>query len=259
MKRGTPATLLIWAVAAASLAQLGAAVLSQPALSRIPADGMPPMGPNDPTVPAGTRAPDGIGVVVDRSPGAGPLSVGFWEPDSLATPLVAGTQMPVPAIVKDLDGKPFDLNAAVSRRPAVLIFYRGGWCPYCNAHLRELQRSAPTLQKMGYQILAVSTDTPQELRATLERDQIKYTLLSDDQVAVAATFGLRYKVAKSYLAHVRDDKGVDLEKRNGGYLLTPAAYIVDRTGKLRFAYVNQNASVRVGQDVLLRAAQAALQ
>jgi cyclase len=221
--------------------------------------GMPPMGVNDPSVPAGTRAPDGIGVVVARSPGAGPLRNGFWVPKTQGKPLGAGARMPSPAIVKTMAGRSFDLNAAVVRQPTVLIFYRGGWCPFCNAHLRELQASAPALRALGYQILAVSSDTPDKLRATLERNKLDYVLLSDDQVAVAAKFGLRYQVNDAYLAHLRDDKGTDLVRQNGGYLLTPAAYIVDRTGKLRFAYVNDNASVRVGQDVLLREARAALQ
>ena len=40
------------------------------------------------------------------------------------------------------DGTPFDLGAAFSEKPTVLIFYRGGWCPFCNRELGELAASA---------------------------------------------------------------------------------------------------------------------
>lgn len=41
-------------------------------------------------------------------------------------PLLIGA--PVPKVtLQTADGNPFDLNAAVSGRPSVLIFYRGGW------------------------------------------------------------------------------------------------------------------------------------
>jgi peroxiredoxin len=229
-------------MAGASIAPAGARGMPTP-----PPDGQP-----------GVRAPDGIGVVVAPSPGSGPMADGPWEPGSLATPLLAGASVPANSLVKDLRGKSFDLNAAIAAKPTVLVFYRGGWCPYCNAHLRELQKSAPQLQKMGYQILAVSTDTPEKLQGTLEKNQLEYTLLSDAKAAVTARFGLKYKVVSSYLDHVKNDHGTDLVAQNGGYLLTPAAYVLDRKGKIRFAYVNNNYAVRVGQDKLLQAAAEAL-
>jgi peroxiredoxin len=220
-----------------------------------PAQTAPP-GPAG--VAAGTAAPDGFGVTMAPSPGAGKIANGPWVDESSIQPLQAGARMPANCVVRTVDGKPFDLNAAVASKPTVLIFYRGGWCPYCNAHLRELQKSVGTLQGMGYQLLAVSTDTPAALRQTLTEDQLSYRLLSDSKVEVAAKFGLRYKVVDSYLAHVKNDHHTDLVSQNGGYLLTPGAYILDEAGVIRFAYVNNNFSVRISQDALLKAARAAL-
>jgi peroxiredoxin len=207
---------------------------------------------------AGTRAPDGVGVLVADSPGAGPMSSGPWVEGSLLEPLKAGARMPTGSIVTTIDDKSFDLNAAVASKPTVLIFYRGGWCPYCNAHLRELQKSAPALQAMGYQLLAISTDTPAGLRKTLSEDQLSYQLLSDVSLAVATQFGLKYKVQQYYLDHLSKDHDTDLVQQNGGYLLTPGAFIMDTTGVVRFAYVNTNYAVRISQDALLQAAREAL-
>jgi hypothetical protein len=57
--------------------------------------------------------------------------------------------------------------------------------------LRELQASVPELTKLGYQILAVSTDTPEEILKFNADSHLSYTLLSDTRLEVAARFGLR--------------------------------------------------------------------
>lgn len=214
-------------------------------------------------VAPGTPAPDGIGVVVApaRTPpvASAPTSgrVGAMVDASTVRPLPVGASMPAGSVVRTSAGKPFDLNAAVARQPTVLIFYRGGWCPYCNAHLRELQKSVGALKAMGYQLLAISTDTPEAVRKAETENKFDYQLLSDSQVEVAGKFGLRYKVVEDYIEHVKG-MGTDLNAVNGGYLLTPAAYVLDRAGKVRFVYANNNYTVRVSQDALLKAAKEAL-
>ncbi len=41
-------------------------------------------------------------------------------------PLPVGAEMPQ-LILKTVDGKSFDLNAAVADKPTILIFFRGEW------------------------------------------------------------------------------------------------------------------------------------
>jgi hypothetical protein len=41
-------------------------------------------------------------------------------------PALVGTAMPE-LILTAVNGSPFDLNAAITEKPTVLIFYRGGW------------------------------------------------------------------------------------------------------------------------------------
>ena len=47
------------------------------------------------------------------------------SPDAVH-PLLIGATIPR-ATLLNIDGSPFDLNAAVAEQPAILIFYRGGW------------------------------------------------------------------------------------------------------------------------------------
>jgi len=48
----------------------------------------------------------------------------------------------------------------------VILFFRGSWCPYCNAQLRAFQRAGASLDAMGVKVVALSVDdeaTTQEL------------------------------------------------------------------------------------------------
>lgn len=247
------------AQAPASTAAPSAALLAAPPPTRLD-------HPESGRIAAGTPAADGIGAVMAPATTAGEYNTKTvtyvpWEDESVIKPLAVGAMVPADSVVQTADGKRFDLNHSVASKPTILIFYRGGWCPYCNAHLRELQKSVGALQEMGYQILAVSSDTPEELKKFNENGEFTYQLLSDATLGVAGKFGLRYKLAQAYIDHVKalpNGRATDLEAKNGGYLLTPGAFVLDTKGTIRFAYVNNNYSVRVTQDKLLEAARAAL-
>jgi peroxiredoxin len=52
----------------------------------------------------------------------------------------------------------------------VVLFYRGSWCPYCNAQLRAFQRASEDLSQVGARVVALSVDdekTTEELIAKL--------------------------------------------------------------------------------------------
>jgi len=215
---------------------------------------------------AGTPAPDGIGVAVSNTATAGIMDESTmtyvpWEDASVIRPPAVGDALPDGAIVRNAAGEAFDLNAAVASRPTVLIYYRGGWCPFCNAHLHQLQESVGALTDMGYQLLAVSTDTVEALQAYEENNELDYRLFSDGDLNLATKLGLKYKVVDEYIEHVKSlppGVGFDLNERNGGYLVTPAALVLDTDGVIRFVYANNNYSVRVTQEALIEAARAAL-
>jgi Redoxin len=50
----------------------------------------------------------------------------------------AGTPLPDGDLL-DVTGQPTTLTAAFDGKPAVIVFYRGGWCPYCNIALHAYQ------------------------------------------------------------------------------------------------------------------------
>ena len=63
----------------------------------------------------------------------------------------AVTALPVGAHAPDFtvhraDGTPYLFNSQHLAAPYIVIFYRGGWCPYCNAQLADLRLVEPKLR-----------------------------------------------------------------------------------------------------------------
>jgi peroxiredoxin len=118
----------------------------------------------------------------------------------------------------------------------------------------------PKLLEMGYQILAVSADSPEYLSQSKQKHEMGYTLLSDHSMKGAMALGLAWQVNADDLKMFKE-YGIDLEKASGEkhhILPVPADYIVGTDGKIAFAYVNPDYKIRVPATVLLEAARVAL-
>jgi len=167
------------------------------------------------------------------------------KPEDIS-PLLNGEKMPA-AMLPDVTGKIFDLKKAVSEKPTILIFYRGGWCPYCSKQLAGLQQAVPELEKLGYQLIAVSTDAPAGLAQSATKEKLGYTSLSDADLNLSKQVGIAYKAPKPYwemLPKTTGGKDVDL------LLPVPAVFILDKTGVIHFEYINPDFKQRLNPDLL---------
>jgi peroxiredoxin len=114
-------------------------------------------------------------------------------------PITAGQVIP-PISLKTLDGQQFDLNAFIAGKPTVLIFYRGGWCHYCNLQLAGLQKIEPELINSGFQIIAVSPDRPEKLNESVVKHELTYRLLSDNEMTAATALGIAFHLDDAMVA-----------------------------------------------------------
>lgn len=172
-------------------------------------------------------------------------------------PLLLGSTLPDVSL-QSVDGKPVSLKEQVNGKPAILVFYRGGWCPYCNLQLSELRLITKDAEALGYQMIAISPDRPEELSRTLTRDKLDYTLLSDARADALRAFGIGFRVDDATIEKYRG-YGIDLEKASGENhhaLPVPSVFIVDANGILQFSYSHPDYKVRVPGSVVMAAAKA---
>lgn len=168
------------------------------------------------------------------------------------TPLSAGAELPdVP--LQTVQGRETTSRAALNGEPAVLVFFRGGWCPYCNRHLGNLRKIEAEVQALGYQLIAISPDSPASLRAGLEAHKAEYTLLSDSSAAFIRALGIAFEVDAETREKYRG-YGIDLEQASGQdhhLLPVPAVYVVNRDGVIQYRYANPDYKVRLDNQALL--------
>jgi peroxiredoxin len=149
----------------------------------------------------------------------------------------------------------------VAEKPSVIVFYRGGWCPYCNTHLAGLAKVEPRLAELGYQVLAISADRPGKVRETQEESAFHYRLLSDSKMEAARAFGIAFEVSDATLEKYRG-YGIDLEAVSGEahhQLPVPSVFVTGTDGIVRFAYSNPDYKVRLEPGKILHAAEQAVE
>jgi peroxiredoxin len=166
-------------------------------------------------------------------------------------PLLIGARAPNSVIVQTEQGSSTTLPQVMAGRAALLIFHRGGWCPYCDLQLSELRLIESDLKALGYQIIAITPDPPAALRTRSAKDAIGYTLLSDHSLDLIKAFGIAFKVDTSKFA-------ASAGTRPRPVLPVPAVFILDGGGTVRFQHVNPDYRVLVPKDLLLAAAKASL-
>ena len=147
----------------------------------------------------------------------------------------------------DASRTPVSLDELVKSGPAVVVFYRGGWCPYCNLALRTYQRELlPELSAFGARLVAISPQTPDESLSTAEKAGLEFTVLSDPASRLARRIGISFQQADDVLEAQRK-LGLDLTKVNAEgavELPRPTVLIVDQDRTVRFVDVQPDYTAR---------------
>jgi peroxiredoxin len=222
-------------------------------------------------LPACDRAAPGSSAAPSSAPTSTAAAHGAPTPkETTATPadklgtLAPGTGVApgqhVPdAHAQDLDGKDVTLAALLPRGPLLLVFYRGGWCPYCNFEIREMTRAFPEYQKRGVLPVAVSVDKLEESVKTRATYTIPFPVLSDGDLSFVQGFHVVNHLDDGTLAKMKGF-GVDVERASGKAhhtIAIPALFLVDKGGVVRWGHDDPNITVRPSTAQILAAIDAA--
>lgn len=150
-------------------------------------------------------------------------------------------------------GSNVKLEELLKDGPVVVIWYRGGWCPYCNIQLREMQSYLPQIKELGANLVAISPEMPDSSLSTKEKDQITYHVLSDAGNKVGKKFGIVYTLPE--VVQKQFEGRLDVDAYNGDNkkeLPLAVTYIINKDGKITYAFIDKDYKKRAEPEEIIR-------
>jgi len=166
-----------------------------------------------------------------------------------------GTAMPDADLV-DAHGAPTTLGALRDGRAAVVVFYRGAWCPYCNLTLKAYQdQLLPVLAERGVALIAVSPQKPDGSLSAAEINGLSFDVVSDPGNRIAHALGI--VTAPSEDARAAAGRlGIDLRDANAdgsSDVPMPTVVVIDESGLITWSDINPDYTVRTEVPAILGA------
>lgn len=157
----------------------------------------------------------------------------------------------------DVHGRPTSLTAAREGSPAVAVFYRGAWCPYCNVALRTYDRELfEPLARDGIRLIAVSPQRPDGSITIQQNQQLRLTVLSDPGNQIASQLDILSGPSED-TRKAQAELGLDLAEVNADgtrAIPMPTVVLIDGDGEIAWLDVQPDYSKRTEPALVLEAA-----
>ncbi|HQY11731.1 MAG TPA: peroxiredoxin-like family protein [Ferruginibacter sp.] len=154
---------------------------------------------------------------------------------------------------KDQDGNTLSLKERLKEGPVVILFYRGQWCPHCNKQLSHFADSLQLLRDKKVTVLAVTPETADGIRKTIEKTRASFPVLEDAGLEIMKLYKVNFAVDAKTISSYKG-YGIDFNKANGANganLPVPATYIIGTDGKVKYVFFNTDYRKRVSvKDIL---------
>jgi peroxiredoxin len=136
-------------------------------------------------------------------------------------------------------GQPVELSDYLKKGKVVLTWYRGGWCPYCNLTLHQLQEELPNFKANGATLIALTPELPDKSISTSEKHDLEFEVLSDIGNKIAKEYGIVFKLTDEVAGMYNES--FDMNGYNGdesNELPLAATYIINEDGEIIYAFLN---------------------
>lgn len=167
-------------------------------------------------------------------------------------PLKVGEEVPKEVTLVNADGESKSMEEAISKK-TILIFYRGGWCPYCMRHLSALHQVKEEMAELRYDVIAITPDQFDSLGVSEANAETDITIYSESDADAIEAFGLGWKIDDEMHEKYVNKYDLDLTEWVGEdhkILPVPAVYVI-HDGVVQYQYVNPKYSVRFKPDTLM--------
>jgi len=139
--------------------------------------------------------------------------------------------------------------------PLIVIFYRGGWCPFCNAQIKEMADNSERFEEIGVLPVFISVDTPDAVSLTNQTYQIPFPVLSDTNLKAHTEFNVINKISDE-LQERAASRGLDFSEWSGsdhGVIAHASSFLVDTNGVVQWSTVVKDYRSRPSIDQLIAA------
>ena len=173
--------------------------------------------------------------------------------------VAVGTQLPN-ITVNDINSKSVSLSDYWADQPVVIVFYRGGWCPYCNMQVQELSGRYQEFKAAGIQPVLISVDAPDKAAMVDSQYEIPFPVLSDSALKAHTAFNVLLKLDSVTLAKYKMFGIVpkDWSGKEHNTIAVASAFVVDTSGVVKAAHASKDYASRPSADQLLALAKSAL-
>jgi len=134
-------------------------------------------------------------------------------------------------------GDTVTLSKILESDKAVVVFYRGTWCPYCNLQLAHYQNSLREIHSLGAKLAAISPQTPDESLSIAAKNELDFEVLSDNGNIVARNYTTVFENSATAIAQMTE-LGFDFDAHysdDSRELPVPAVFVIAQNGTITFA------------------------
>jgi peroxiredoxin len=153
--------------------------------------------------------------------------------------------------VFDADGNEVLLNDQFSGGLTVVMFYRGGWCPYCSKALAEWGRELGRFDERNVKVIAISPETAEHVQETKTEQKMKFKVYIDQTTEAMRHFKVAFEVEQDYLTMLNNRANVELNSWNASgenILPAPGTFLIDEQGTILWAHTDWNYKKRASPD-----------
>jgi peroxiredoxin len=167
-----------------------------------------------------------------------------------------GEVMP-PFILPDEAGRLVSLESLISRGPAIVMFYRGHWCPYCRLNVSAVIRAQDQIEALGGRIVAIMPETQKYAERFKSDSGAPFPVLTDLDNGYALSLNLAIWLGSEIQQLLSYLDLSDFHGNDGWVLPIPATFVVGRDGLVTTRFVDPDFRKRMEIDDLIAAVRSA--
>ncbi len=136
--------------------------------------------------------------------------------------------------LKDIEGNTVNL-ASFRNTPSIFLFYRGNWCPFCMAQIRELAADYQKIKAQGANLVFISPQNQKHTQHLAKRLNIPAQFLIDEGLKVARQL------------HIFNKNGTPMGLQILNYTsdnVYPTVIVTDKNGIIQFIDLTDNYRIR---------------